>query len=40
MYLVEEKGFSIVVSGTCLFWFEMGGVVGGTMAGICKSLSP
>ncbi|HEU64649.1 MAG: Membrane sensor protein UhpC [Candidatus Anoxychlamydiales bacterium] len=33
VYLVETKGYSYIVAGTCLFWFEIGGFVGSLAAG-------
>ncbi|NGX32680.1 MAG: hypothetical protein K1060chlam4_00730, partial [Candidatus Anoxychlamydiales bacterium] len=33
VYLVETKGYSYIVAGTCVFWFEIGGFVGSLAAG-------
>lgn len=32
-FLMEEKGFSLLVSGSCMFWFEIGGIFGSLTAG-------
>lgn len=33
LYLVETKGYSQLGAGTVVFWFEMGGILGGILAG-------
>jgi len=33
IYLIEAKGFSLMSSGSCVFWFEIGGVFGSLGAG-------
>jgi OPA family sugar phosphate sensor protein UhpC-like MFS transporter len=33
LYLVETKGYSQLGAGTVVFWFEMGGIAGGILAG-------
>jgi OPA family sugar phosphate sensor protein UhpC-like MFS transporter len=33
LYLVEQKGYSQITAGTSLIWFEIGGVLGGLLAG-------
>ena len=33
MYLMESKGFSLMVAGACVFWFEIGGIFGSLSAG-------
>lgn len=33
LYLVESKGFSCIIAGTCVFWFEIGGFLGSLAAG-------
>lgn len=33
LYLVETKGYSQLAAGTVVFWFEMGGILGGILAG-------
>jgi OPA family sugar phosphate sensor protein UhpC-like MFS transporter len=33
LYLVETKGYSLITAGTCVFWFEAGGVCGSLAAG-------
>jgi MFS transporter, OPA family, sugar phosphate sensor protein UhpC len=41
LFLIENKGYSMVVAGTCIFSFEMGGMLGSLSAGffsdrLCK----
>ncbi len=33
LYLMEEKGYSLMVAGSCVFWFEIGGIFGSLSAG-------
>lgn len=33
LYLMEEKGYSLMVAGSCVFWFEIGGIFGSLAAG-------
>jgi len=33
LFLVESKGYSYIVAGTCLVWFEVGGFLGSLAAG-------
>jgi len=33
LYLMESKGFSLMVAGSCVFWFEIGGIFGSLAAG-------
>lgn len=33
LFLMEERGFSLIVAGSCIFWFEIGGVFGSLAAG-------
>ena len=33
LYLVETRGYSQLGAGTIVFWFEIGGIVGGLLAG-------
>lgn len=33
LYLKEARGYSTLISGSCLFWFEIGGFVGSLAAG-------
>ncbi|MGE0198580.1 MAG: MFS transporter family glucose-6-phosphate receptor UhpC [Simkaniaceae bacterium] len=33
LYLMEEKGFTLMVAGSCVFWFEIGGIFGSLAAG-------
>jgi MFS transporter, OPA family, sugar phosphate sensor protein UhpC len=33
LFLVETKGFSYIIAGTCVFWFEVGGFLGSLAAG-------
>lgn len=33
LYLMESKGFSLMVAGSCVFWFEIGGIFGSLVAG-------
>jgi OPA family sugar phosphate sensor protein UhpC-like MFS transporter len=33
LYLIETKGYSQIGAGTILFWFEVGGILGGLVAG-------
>jgi len=33
LFLVESKGYSYIVAGTCVFWFEIGGFLGSLAAG-------
>lgn len=33
LFLVETKGYSLITAGACVFWFEMGGVLGSLAAG-------
>ena len=33
IYLIESKGFSLIVAGSCVFWFEIGGIFGSLSAG-------
>lgn len=34
LFLVESRGYSVLVAGSCLFWFEMGGILGSLAAGL------
>ncbi|KAL6064096.1 putative hexose phosphate transport protein [Balamuthia mandrillaris] len=34
LFLVEQKGFSIVLAGGCLFWLEIGGIFGASGSGM------
>lgn len=33
LYLMEEKGYTLMVAGSCVFWFEIGGIFGSLAAG-------
>ncbi len=33
LFLMEEKGFTLMVAGSCIFWFEVGGIFGSLSAG-------
>jgi MFS transporter, OPA family, sugar phosphate sensor protein UhpC len=33
LYLVEEKGYSVLKAGACVCWFEIGGILGSLAAG-------
>jgi MFS transporter, OPA family, sugar phosphate sensor protein UhpC len=33
LYLVEQKGYTQIFAGATLFWFEVGGILGGILAG-------
>ena len=33
LYLMEEKGYSLMLAGSCVFWFEIGGIFGSLAAG-------
>ncbi len=33
IYLIESKGFSLMGAGSCVFWFEIGGIFGSLSAG-------
>ena len=33
LYLMERKGYSLMVAGSCIFWFEIGGIIGSLAAG-------
>lgn len=33
LYLMEEKGYSLMIAGSCVFWFEIGGIFGSLAAG-------
>lgn len=33
LYLIETKGYSTILAGSIIFWFEMGGILGGLLAG-------
>ncbi|NGX39657.1 MAG: Membrane sensor protein UhpC [Chlamydiae bacterium] len=33
LYLVESKGYSLLMAGGCVFWFEIGGIFGSLVAG-------
>ncbi len=33
LYFVETKGYSLITAGTCVFWFEAGGICGSLAAG-------
>ncbi|NGX50875.1 MAG: Membrane sensor protein UhpC [Chlamydiae bacterium] len=33
LYLMEEKGYTIMLAGSCVFWFEIGGIFGSLSAG-------
>ncbi|MCB1066865.1 MAG: MFS transporter [Simkania sp.] len=33
IFLMESKGFSLIVAGSCVFWFEIGGIFGSLVAG-------
>lgn len=33
LFLIEERGFSLIVAGSCVFWFEIGGIFGSLSAG-------
>lgn len=33
LYLMESKGFSLIAAGSCVFWFEIGGIFGSLAAG-------
>lgn len=34
LFLVESRGYSVLVAGSCLFWFEIGGILGSLSAGL------
>ena len=33
LYLMEKKGYSLMIAGSCVFWFEIGGIFGSLAAG-------
>lgn len=33
LYLMEEKGYTLMLAGSCVFWFEIGGIFGSLTAG-------
>ncbi|MCB1082614.1 MAG: MFS transporter, partial [Chlamydiia bacterium] len=33
LYLIEEKGYTLIVAASCVFWFEIGGIFGSLAAG-------
>jgi OPA family sugar phosphate sensor protein UhpC-like MFS transporter len=33
LYLMEEKGYTLMLAGSCVFWFEIGGIFGSLAAG-------
>lgn len=33
IFLMEEKGFTLMIAGSCIFWFEIGGIFGSLAAG-------
>lgn len=33
LYLMESKGYTLVAAGSCVFWFEIGGIFGSLTAG-------
>lgn len=33
LYLMEEKGYSLMLAGSCIVWFEIGGIFGSLTAG-------
>ena len=33
LFLIEEKGFTLIAAGSCVFWFEIGGIFGSLVAG-------
>ena len=33
LFLMEERGYSLMVAGSCVFWFEIGGIFGSLTAG-------
>lgn len=33
LFLVETKGYSLLTAGACVFWFEIGGILGSLVAG-------
>ena len=33
LYLMESKGYTLISSGSCVFWFEIGGIFGSLFAG-------
>ena len=33
LFLVETKGYSLLSAGSCVFWFEIGGIFGSLVAG-------
>lgn len=34
LYLMEEKGYSLTIAASCVFWFEIGGIFGSLTAGL------
>lgn len=34
LFLIETRGFSPLEAGACLFWFDIGGLIGGLIAGL------
>ena len=33
LYLMEDKGYTLMLAGSCVFWFEIGGIFGSLAAG-------
>ena len=33
LYLMESKGYTLMTAGSCVFWFEIGGIFGSLIAG-------
>jgi len=33
LFLMEEKGYTLMLAGSCVFWFEIGGIFGSLAAG-------
>ena len=33
LYLMESKGYTLISAGSCVFWFEIGGIFGSLLAG-------